>query len=385
MGLSWIFTEEHELFRRSVRNFVEKEVTPSVEAWEEEGKIPRAIWKRMGELGLLGIEYPEEYGGAGADFISTLVFLEEISRCGAMGFPVSVSVHTDMTSPYLYFLGTEEQKKKYLPSIIRGDRICAIAVTEPGGGSDVAGLRTHARLEDGYYILNGSKIFITNGLSADLYLVAARVGEFDPRRRYKGISLFMVERKTPGLKVGKKLDKMGWWCSDTAELFFENCRVPEENLLGKEGEGFQEIMKKFQRERLVVAAIAVSSSQKAFEDTLRYAKERNVFDKPISKFQVIRHKLVDMFTQIQAARQLTYYAAWLFSRGIVADREVSAAKLFATEVANRIAYDAVQIHGGYGYMREYPIERFYRDVRALTIGAGTSEIMKEIIAKQLDL
>jgi acyl-CoA dehydrogenase len=338
----------------------------------------------MGELGFLGIEYPEEYGGAGADFISTLVFIEEISRCGAMGFPISVSVHTDMASPHLFNSGTEEQKRKYLPQVIKGEKICAIAVTEPSGGSDVAGIHSYAIKDGRHYILNGGKIFITNGASADVYLVAARVGEINERARHKGISIFIVEKGTLGLKVGRRLDKMGWLCSDTAELFFEGCRVPVENLLGEEGDGFREIMKNFQRERLVISIISVSASQKALEDTIAYARERVVFDRPLSKFHVIRHKIADMTTQIEAARQLMYYVSWLFSQGKATDKEVSMAKLFTTEVANRIAYDALQIHGGYGYMREFPIERFYRDVRALTIGAGTSEIMKEIIAKRLE-
>jgi acyl-CoA dehydrogenase len=380
----WLFREEHEIFRRSVRQFVEKEVVPYTEEWEEKGEIPRSIWRRMGELGFLGIEYPEEYGGAGADFIYTLVFMEEISRCGAMGFPISVSVHTDMASPYLH-LGTEEQKKKYLAKIIKGENICAVAVTEPSGGSDVAGIHTYAKRDGRHYILNGSKIFITNGVNADIYFVMARVGEINEKARHKGISIFIVEKETPGLKVGRKLNKMGWLCSDTAELFFEDCRVPGENLLGEEGEGFREIMKNFQRERLVLSITAVSASQRAVEDTIAYARERVAFAHSLSKLQAIRHKIADMLTQVEAARQLTYYISWRFNQGKATDMEVSMTKLFTTEMANRIAYEALQIHGGYGYMREFPIERFYRDARALTIGAGTSEIMKEIIAKRLDL
>lgn len=381
---SWIFGEEHEIFRRSVRQFVEKEVIPHTEKWEENQEIPRWVWRRMGELGFLGIEYPEEYGGAGADFISTLVLIEEISRCGSMGFPISVTVHTDMASPYL-LLGTEEQKRRYLPEIIKGEKICAIAVTEPSGGSDVAGIHTYAVRDGKYYILNGSKIFITNGISADIYFVVGKVGGINGRARHKGISIFIVEKGTSGLRIGRKLSKMGWLCSDTAELFFEDCRIPAENLIGQEGEGFSEIMRNFQRERLVISIISVSASQKAIEETIAYVRERVVFDRPLSKLQVIRHRIADMVTQIEAARQLTYYVSWLFSQGKATDKEISLTKLFTTEVANRIAYDALQIHGGYGYMREFPIERFYRDVRALTIGAGTSEIMKEIIAKRLEL
>lgn len=380
----WIFGEEHEIFRKSVRRFVEKEVIPFTDEWEEAGEIPRSIWERLGELGFLGIEYPEKYGGAGGDFIYTLVLMEEISKCGAMGFPISVGVHTDMSSPYLR-LASEKQKKKYLPRIIKGEKICAIAITEPSGGSDVAAIHTYAVRNKNAYILNGSKIFITNGASADVFIVVARVGEFDENDRYKGISIFVVEKGTPGFKVGRKLDKMGWLCSDTAELFFEDCKLPFESLLGKEGEGFKEIMKNFQRERLVISIISVSATQKALDDAVNYAKERVVFDQQLSKFQSIRHKIAEMATKVEVARQLTYYVSWLFSRNEATDMEVAMAKLYTTEVANQIAYDAGQIYGGYGYMREYPIERFYRDARVLTIGGGTSEIMKEIIAKRLEL
>jgi len=382
--MGWIFGEEHEIFRKGVRRFVEKEVIPYIEEWEEDGEIPRSIWKRMGALGFLGIEYPEKYGGAGGDFLYTVTLMEEISKCGAMGFPISVGVHTDMASPYLK-LASERQKKKYLPHVIKGEKICAIAITEPSGGSDVAGIHTYARRDNGAYILNGSKTFITNGAHADIYIVMARVGEFDEHDRYKGISVFIVERGTPGFKVGRKLDKMGWLCSDTAELFFEDCRVSCENLLGTEGEGFREIMKNFQRERLVISIIAVSATQRALEDAVNYAKERVVFDQQLSKFQSTRHKIADMVTKVEAARQLTYYVSWLFSRNEATDMKVSMTKLYTSEVANQIAYDAGQIYGGYGYMREYPIERFYRDARVLTIGGGTSEIMKEIIAKRLEL
>jgi acyl-CoA dehydrogenase len=382
--MEWIFREEHEIFRRSVRQFVEREIIPHTEEWEENGEIPRWVWRRMGQLGFLGIEYSEEYGGAGADFISTLVFVEEISRCGAMGFPISVTVHTDMASPHIKS-GTEDQKRKYLPQIIKGERISAIAVTEPSGGSDVAGIHTYAQKDGKHYVLNGNKIFITNGVNADIYFVAARIGKINGRARCKGISILIVEKETPGLRVGRKLNKMGWLCSDTAELFFEDCRVPAENLIGEEGDGFYEIMKNFQRERLVMSIISVSASQKALEDTIAYARERVVFERQLSKFQANRHRIADMTTQIEAARQLTYYTSWLFNQEKATDKEVSMTKLFTSEVANRIAYDALQIHGGYGYIREFPVERFYRDARVLTIGAGTSEIMKEIIAKRLEL
>jgi acyl-CoA dehydrogenase len=383
--MDWVFKEEHEIFRSQVRQFVEREVTPYIEEWETKGEIPKEVWKRMGELGFLGVEYPEEYGGSGADFTYTLILMEELARCGAMGFPISVSVHTDMASPYIFSLGTEEQKRKYLPQIVKGEKICAIAITEPTGGSDVAGIRTQARQYGNCYALHGSKVFITNGVKADIYIVAARVGEPEDQLRHRGISIFIVERGTPGLRIGRKLQKMGWLCSDTAELFFDECIVPKENLLGEEGKGFREIMRHFQRERLVISIISVSASQKAIEDAITYARERVVFNRQLSKFQVIRHKIADMVTYIEAAKRLTYHVAWLFYKGKATDKDVSTVKLFTTEVANRIAYDTLQIYGGYGYMREFPVERFYRDARVLTIGAGTSEIMKEIIAKRLEL
>jgi len=381
--VSWLFREEHEIFRRTVRSFVEKEVDPHVDEWEREEAIPRWLWRRMGELGLLGVEYGQEYGGAGADFITTLVLFEELGRCRAQGVPMAVAVHTDMASPHLYHTGTEEQKRAYLPAIIKGEKVCAIVITEPEAGSDVAGLRTRARREGDRYILNGSKTFITNGVYADLYFVAVRTGDPPPNARHKGISMLLVERGSPGFQVVRKLAKMGWWCSDTAELAFVDCPVPAGNLLGQEGEGFRAIMENFQRERLVTGIIAVAGAGRILEDTIHYLGQRFAFGRPLASFQALRHKVADMYAQVEAARSLTRQVAWLFHQGEATDKEVSAVKLFTCEVANRIAYDALQLHGGYGYMRELPVERFYRDVRVMTIGAGTSEIMREIIAKRL--
>ena len=395
MPMSWLFREEHEIFRRTVRSFVEREIVPHVEEWERQEAIPREIWRRLGELGFLGVEYAEEYGGAGADFITTLVLFEELGRCRAQGVPVAVAVHTDMASPHLYHLGSEEQKRRYLPAITKGDKVCAIVVSEPEAGSDVAGIRTRARREGDRYILNGAKTFITNGVYGDLYFVAARTGDSAPGARHKGISLLMVEKGSPGFQVARKLVKTGWWCSDTAELVFQDCPVPAANLLGKEGEGFQAIMDGFQRERLVTGIIAVAGAQRALEDTLQYMTQRMAFGRPLAHFQALRHRLADMYAQVEAARALTYEVAWLFSQGKAEgpggsgmqakaiDKEVSAVKLFTCEMANRIAAEAVQIHGGYGYMRELAVERFFRDARVLTIGAGTSEIMRELIAKRL--
>jgi len=380
-----IFNEQHDMFRQAVRSFVEKEVEPHVEEWEQAGQIPKSIWPRMGALGFLGVEYDEKYGGGGADFLTTAVLCEEAARSRCASFAMALGVHTDMASPHLYWTGSEALKERYLPGICRGEKLTAIAVTEPGGGSDVAAIRTRAVRDGGHYVLNGSKMFITNGVMADIFFVAARIESGDSEKRHKGISMFLVERNTPGFTVSRKLDKMGNRASDTAELVFENLRVPAENLLGREGVGFYEVMRVFQRERLVAGLHAVAGCGRALEDTIAYVKQRHAFDGPLSGKQVVRHKLADLATLIEAARWLTYAACLKFQGGEEAVKEISMVKLFAGEMAQKVAYDCVQLHGGYGYMREYPIERFFRDIRLLTIGGGTSEIMKEIIAKQMEL
>ena len=378
-----VFNEQHEMFRAAVRSFVEKEVMPHVEAWEAAGRIPRAIWPRMGELGLLGVEYDEKYGGGGADILTTVVLHEECARSRSGSFAMAVGVHTDMASPHLYWTGSEELKETYLPAVCRGEKLCALAVTEPGGGSDVAAIRTRAVRDGDHYVLNGSKMFITNGALADLYFVAARIGAGDETHRHTGISMFLVERETPGFTVSRTLEKTGMRASDTAELSFQDMPVPADHLLGREGGGFYEVMRIFQRERLVAGLHAVAMSERALADTIAYVRERQAFGGPLAEKQVVRHKIADMATLIEAARWLTY-AAWLkFQAGEEAVREISMVKLFSAEMVNKVAYDCVQLHGGYGYMREYPIERFARDARLLTIGGGTSEIMKEIIAKAL--
>ncbi len=380
-----IFNEQHDMFRQAVRSFVEKEVEPHVEEWEQAGQIPKSIWPRMGALGFLGVEYDEKYGGGGADFLTTAVLCEEAARSRCAAFAMALGVHTDMASPHLYWTGSEALKERYLPGICRGEKLTAIAVTEPGGGSDVAAIRTRAVRDGGHYVLNGSKMFITNGVMADIFFVAARIESGDREKRHKGISMFLVERNTPGFTVSRKLDKMGNRASDTAELAFENLRVPAENLLGREGVGFYEVMRVFQRERLVAGLHAVAGCGRALEDTIAYVKQRHAFDGPLSGKQVVRHKLADLATVIEAARWLTYAACLKFQGGEDAVKEISMVKLFSGEMAQKVAYDCVQLHGGYGYMREYPIERFFRDIRLLTIGGGTSEIMKEIIAKQMEL
>jgi acyl-CoA dehydrogenase len=376
-------TDEHEMLRRTVRAFVEKEVAPQVDAWEAAGRIPRAFWRRLGELGLLGLEFPTEYGGAGGDFLSSVVLGEEMARCRSGGVAFSVLVHTDMSSPWLTRYGTDAQKRRYLPGIVSGETVCALGITEPGTGSDMAGITTRAVRDGDGYRLTGSKIFITNGVYGDLYFVAARTSPATAERRHAGISMFLVERDTPGFTVSRRLDKMGMRASDTAELSLQECPVPDGNLLGEEGRGFHQLAAGLQRERVMAAVLALSGAGQALEDTLAYLRERHAFGAPLASRQALRHRVADMATEIEAARHLVYHAASLYTAGRDCVTEVSMAKLFATEVANRVAYQAVQLHGGYGYMREFPVERFFRDVRLWTIASGTSEIMREIIAKRL--
>jgi alkylation response protein AidB-like acyl-CoA dehydrogenase len=377
------FSEEHELLRRSVRAFVDKEIAPHVAAWEEAGRIPRELWRRLGEMGFLGLEFPPEHGGGGADFLASVVLGEEMARCRSGGVAFSVLVHTDMSSPWLTRYGTEAQKRRYLPGIVRGETVCALGITEPGTGSDMAALATRAVRDGAVYRLTGRKIFITNGVYGDLYFVAARTGMGTPARRHDGISMFLVERGAPGFTVSRALDKLGMRASDTAELAFEDCPVPAEQLLGVEGRGFQQLAAGLQRERLMAAVLALGGADQALEDTMRYLGERTAFGEPLAARQALRHRVADLATSLEAARRLVYHAAALHAAGEDCVTEVSMAKLFATETANRVAGEAVQLHGGYGYMREFPVERFFRDVRLWTIASGTSEIMREIIAKRL--
>ena len=375
------FRDEHELFRLAVRRFVQEKITPNVDDWEENGEIPRDLFLQLGQLGFLGIEYPDTYGGSNADFWMTVVLAEELARCRAGGVAFSIIVHTDMSSPWLARLGTDDQKAEYLPSIIKGEKVCALAITEPGAGSDMGGITTSAKRDNDYWVINGSKTFTTNGVYGDLYFVSARTGSQGPRHRQ--ISQFLVERDTPGLVVTKKLDKTGMLSSDTAELVFDDVKVPETSLLGKENRGFYQLASGLQRERLMAAILSISASNQALEDSRDYLKQRTAFDRPLSELQSLRHRFTNIATELEAARQLTYYASALFANGKEAETVVSMAKLYSTEVANRIAYETVQFHGGYGYIRETPVERFARDYRLWTIAAGSSEIMREIIGKRL--
>lgn len=373
------FTQDHEIFREQVRNFVQKEVSPHIDQWEQEELFPKSLYRRLGELGFLGIRYPEKYGGSGGDIWMTLVFCEELCRCRAWGLPMSVLVHTDMSSTHVARYGSEEQRQQYLVPMISGEKVCAIGVSEPAAGSDVGAIQTTAVKDGDAYVINGAKIFITNSVHADVFCVAAKTVK---DAGHRGISMFIVERETPGFRLVKKLKKLGNNTSDTGELVFEDVRIPRRNLIGEEGKGFYYIMENFQDERLIAASMAVSAAQQAFEDTLRYVRDRRTFGKRVFDHQAISHRLADLGTELEAARQLTYYAADVLHRGGDASTEVSMAKLFASEMANRLAYQCLQLHGGYGYMQEFPIERFFRDIRLSPIGGGTSEIMRDIIARR---
>ncbi len=375
------FNEDHEKLRATIRRFVETEMIPNEVKWEEEGIFPREIFTKMGELGFLGIKFPEEYGGLGLDYFSNVVLLEELSRTSG-GVALSLLAHTDISATLVNLLGTHEQKLKYLSPSITGEKIGALGVTEANHGSDVAGIETKAIRDGNYYVVNGSKLYITNGTRADYVILAAKTR---PELGYKGISLFIMDTNLPGYRIGKKLDKLGNRASDTAELSFEDVHIPAENLLGEENKGFYNIMFNFQGERLAAAVAGYGSAQKVWEDTITYCNERKAFGQPISKFQVNTHKLVDMLTEIEVGKQMTYHAAWLYDQKMECVKEVSMAKLYCTEMCFRVLNQALQLHGGAGYMMEYPVQRFWRDSRLTTIGAGTSEIMKEIIGKRLGL
>jgi acyl-CoA dehydrogenase len=376
------FTGEHEALRDSIRSFVEREIRPHAAEWERAEEFPRALYQRMGELGFLGLKYPERYGGQGGDYVHDAVLTEEMARCGSGGVAAGIGGHVAIATPPIFKFGTEEQKQRWLVPAIRGEKIAALAITEPGAGSDVAGIKTFARRENGEYVVNGSKTFITNGVRGDIYVTAVKTTE---EGGHHGISFLVLEKGMEGFTVSRKLEKLGWHASDTGELSFQDVRVPQENMLGEENKGFYLIMANFQWERLSMALGAVGGMEATFERTLAYAKEREAFGRPIGRFQAIRHKLAEMATVIEAARDYSYHCLRLFHSGQECIDEVSIAKMFCTEAAVRVADEAVQIHGGYGYMREYDVERALRDARLGPIGGGTSEIMKEIIGKRLGL
>jgi acyl-CoA dehydrogenase len=376
-----IFTEEHEMLRHSLRSFIEKELAPHADEWEKNGEFPyRQVFKRFGELGFLGLNCPEEYGGSNADFVSTIVLAEEMTRCNSSGVSASIGLHSNIALPYLAELGTEEQKQKYLVPGLKGEIIGSLGVTEPGAGSDVGSLRTYAVKDGDSYVINGSKIFITNGGIADFVILAVKT---DREKGHAGISLFLVDKGTPGFTVSRDLDKLGWRACNTAELAFEDVRVPRSALFGEEDQGFYYIMVHFQEERLYMAIGAVCEAQRALDLAMQYAKERVQFGRPIGKFQVTRHKIADMATEIEAARQLVYNTIRLHVEQEPCQVEVAMCKLFACEMANRVINQGLQIFGGYGYMMEYPIQRLWRDARIGPIGGGTSEIQREIIGRLL--
>ncbi|HZK74480.1 MAG TPA: acyl-CoA dehydrogenase family protein [Clostridia bacterium] len=375
------FTDAHDELRLHIRKFLEKEVKPHLDEWEEQ-TFPDSIFKRFGELGFLGLRYPPEYGGQGGDYFSAIVLSEEMARAGCGGLGMAVAVQTEMATPPVFKFGTEEQKRKWLAPAVRGEQIAAIAITEPDAGSDVAGITTVARRDGDDFVVNGRKIFITNGARCHWALVVAKT---DRERGHSGYNLLLIEKGTPGFEVTRTLKKLGMHSSDTAELLFENCRVPAANLIGEEGEGFKNLMWELQGERMITAAGAIAGATRVFEYTMEYAQNRKAFGKPIAQFQVIKHKLVDMGTKIAAVQALVYQTAKQWNDGEYPVREISQSKLLATQLASEVADEAIQILGGHGYMSEFPVERAWRDARLARIGAGTDEIMKEIIAKTYGL
>lgn len=375
------FDDSHRLVRDTVRRFVEREILPHIADWEEAEEFPRELYRKAGEAGILGIGYPEALGGSHeGDLFAKLAASEELMRSGSGGLVAGLG-SLDIGLPPLLKWGRAELRERIVPQVLAGEKIIALAVTEPSGGSDVASLKTRAVRDGDFYRVTGSKTFITSGVRADYYTVAVRTGG----EGYGGVSLLLVEKGTPGFSVGRKLKKMGWWASDTAELFFDDCKVPAENLIGMENMGFACIMANFQSERLALATMANMTAQLALEEALKWSAEREAFGKPIGKFQVLKHRLAEMATQVEVSREFTYRQAAKMAVGKSVIKEISMAKNFATDVADRVVYDAVQLLGGMGYMRESLVERLYRDNRILSIGGGTREIMNEIIAKQMGL
>lgn len=381
MSYSEYFNETHNQVRASVRKMVQEKILPYINEWEEAGTFPRELYEEAGRTGFLGIGYPEILGGiAEGDVFMKIAATEELMRCGSGGLVASLG-SLDIGLPPIVMWGSAEMKERVVPAVLRGEKIAALAITEPNGGSDVANLKTRAVSDGDYYRVTGSKTFITSGIRADYYTVAVRTGGDG----FGGVSLLLMEKGMPGFTTGTPLKKHGWWASDTAELFFDDVKVPKANLIGAENAGFFCIMTNFQMERLNLAVIANSTSQMALEEALRYVHEREAFGKKLAKMQVIRHKLADMATQVEASREFTYRVAARIEAGIPSVKEVSMAKNFATKVSDHVTHEAVQIFGGMGFMRETLVERLSRDNRILSIGGGTYEIMNEVIAKQLGL
>lgn len=375
------YTEEHRIFRDAVRRFLQKEVTPYVDEWEEAGIVPKSVWQKMGQQGFLCMQIPEEYGGLGADFLYPVILSEELVRTNHFG--LAAGLHSDIVVPYIESFASEELKHKYLPGCVSGDTVTAVAMTEPNAGSDLAAMRTTATQDGDHVVINGQKTFISNGIISDLVVLAARDPSVeDPHR---AIDLYLVEAGTPGFEKGKRIKKIGWHSQDTAELFFNDCRIPATNRLGTKGGGFLMLMEKLQQERLFCAIIAVALAEHVLDMTIKYCQERTAFGKPISKFQNTQFKLVELATEVKLGRTFLdkCIVDHMEAKNIVV--EVSMAKYWTTEMARRVADGCLQFYGGYGYCEEYPIARAWRDVRVMSIFAGTNEIMKTIVAKFMGL
>lgn len=370
-------TAEHEQLREQVARFLAREVEPYAEQWERDGCVPREVLRKMGEAGFLGLMYSAQHGGAEADALTNLVFAEALSQSTYGGFIITVLVHTDMASPHLHHAGNAVQQAKYMPGVIAGHCITAVGITEPGAGSDVAGLKTSAKRDGDHWVLNGSKLFITNGVHADLYFVAARTGT-----ARHAISMFIVEKGTPGFKVGRSLEKTGWLSSDTAELVFEDCRIPAANLLGEVDQGFYSVMKNFQTERIALAAMAIGHCTQALRMTLEHVRDRRAFGATLFDKQVVRQRLAMLDAKVRAARQYMYHCAWLVTQGRDVVQDVSMLKSLTGELVNEVVQACQQFHGGMGYMRGTAIERLWRDARILAIGGGATEVMLDEAAKR---
>lgn len=373
------FTEEHELFRKSFQEFLQKEVVPNIEKWEETGTIDRSIWKKFGEMGYFGINYPEQYGGLGLDIFYTVIFLEELQKINSGGFAAAMWAHSYLAMTHVNKEGNEEIKQKYLVPSIAGDKIGCLCITEPFGGSDVAGMKTTAVKEGDEYVLNGSKTFITNGVYSDYLVVAAKT---NPELQNKGMSILIVDRNTPGISA-TKLNKLGWRASDTAEIAFDNVRVPAGNLMGEEGKGFPYIMQHFAFERLIMGINAHARSEFALDYALQYMSERVAFGKTIDRFQALRHTVAELASEVEMCKEFNYSVAERLGNGVYVVKEASMSKLLSTKIADKVIYECLQFLGGYGYMEDYPMARLLRDSRLGPIGGGTSEILREIIAKMI--
>lgn len=379
MAMQFDLTEEQQQVKKMVREFAEAEIKPHVMAWDEAQQFPRELFTKMGELGLTGVIFPEEFGGAGMGYVEYATVIEEIARvCGSVG--LSIAAHNSLCTNHLYQYGTPEQKQKYVTPLAKGEKLGAWALTEPSSGSDASGMKTIAVKRDGGWMINGAKNFITHGISSDICVVLAITNR---EMRSRGISAFVVERGTKGFLAGKKENKLGVRASETASIIFEDCWVPNENLLGERGRGFVNAMQVLDGGRISIAALALGIAQGAYEAALKYSQERRQFNQPIFDFEAIQFKLADMATQIDAARLLTLRAAWLKDNKRPTTRESAMAKLYASEIAVKVAEEAIQIHGGYGYTKDYPAEKYWRDSKLCTIGEGTSEVQRLVIARQL--